>query len=178
MLGKPTQGSMIALKRVTRYLKGTRDFVNRLELNSEIDKCVLKLDGYSDSDWAGSTERKSHSSGVLFVDGAPLYSFSRRQSVIATSSGTAEFYAACATAEGMLLARDVLMFFGYRVEASLHVNSAVGSVDVRVSEKSNRWKCERCGYNKSSRQRQSHSRRSSHMTTVLTLVQRRSPQPH
>ena len=36
----------------------------------------------------------------------------------------AEFYAACATAEEMLLARDVLMFFGYRVEASLHMDSA------------------------------------------------------
>ena len=38
MLGKPTQGSMIALKRVTRYLKGTGDFVNKLELENEVDK--------------------------------------------------------------------------------------------------------------------------------------------
>ena len=36
----------------------------------------------------------------------------------------AEFYAGCATAEEMLLARDVLMFFGCQVEASLHVDSA------------------------------------------------------
>ena len=180
MLGKPTQGSMIALKRVTRYLKGTRDFVNRLELNSEIDKCVLKLDGYSDSDWAGSTERKSHSSGVLFVDGAPLYSLSRRQSVIATSSGTAEFYSGCATAEGMLLAQDVLMFFNYRVEASLHVDSAAARGICRREGvgKDKSWKSAHCGYNRSSKQRHSHSRRSSHMTTALTLVQRRSPQPH
>ena len=82
------------------------------------------LDGFSDSDWAGSTDGKSQSSGVLFVDGAPLHSFSRRQSVIATSSGMAEFYAGCATAEEMLLARDVLMFFGCQVEASLHMDSA------------------------------------------------------
>ena len=115
MLGKPTQGSMIALKRVTRYLKGTRDFVNKLELDNEVDKHGVRLDGYSDSDWAGSTDRKSQSSGVLFVEGAPLFSFSRRQSVTATSSGMAEFYAGCATAEEMLLPRDVLMFFGCRV---------------------------------------------------------------
>ena len=124
MLGEPTQGSMIALKRVTRYLKGTRDFVNKLALDNEVEKHVVRLDVYSDSDWAGSTDRKSHSSGVLFIDGAPLSSFSRRQSVIATRSGMAEFYAACATAEEMLLARDVLMFFGSRVEASLHMDSA------------------------------------------------------
>ena len=36
----------------------------------------------------------------------------------------AEFYAGCATAEEMLLARDVLMFFGCQGEASLHVDSA------------------------------------------------------
>ena len=124
MLGKPTQGSMIALKRVTHSLKGTRHFVNKLELGGDVDKHVARLDGFSDSDWAGSTDRKSQSSGALFVDGAPLYSSSRRQSLIATSSGMAEFYAGCATAEEMFLARDVLMFFGCRVEASLHVDSA------------------------------------------------------
>ena len=37
MLGKPTQGSMIALKRVTRYLNRTRDFVKKLELDSDVD---------------------------------------------------------------------------------------------------------------------------------------------
>ena len=98
MLGKPTQGSMIALKR---YLKTTRDFVNKLTLNHEVDN-VVRLEGYSDSDWASSTDRKSQSSGVLFFDGSPLYSSSRRQSVIATSSRVTEFYAGFATAEEML----------------------------------------------------------------------------
>ena len=44
--------------------------------------------------------------------------------MIATSSGMAEFYAGCATAEEMLLARDVPVFFGCQVEASLHMDSA------------------------------------------------------
>ena len=39
----------------------------------------------------------------------------------------AEFFAGCATAEEMLLARDVLMFFGCRVEASLLMDSAAAS---------------------------------------------------
>ena len=63
MLGKRTQGSMIALKRVTRYLKGTRDFVNKLDLDGDVDKQVARLDGFSDSDFAGSTDRESQSSG-------------------------------------------------------------------------------------------------------------------
>ena len=36
----------------------------------------------------------------------------------------ADFLAGCTTAEEMLLARDVLMFFGCRVQASLHMDSA------------------------------------------------------
>ena len=71
MLGKPIHGSMIALKRVTRNLKETRHFVNKLELDTDVDKHVTRLDGFPDSDWAGSTNRKSQSSGALFVDGAP-----------------------------------------------------------------------------------------------------------
>ena len=44
----------------------------------------------------------------------------------------AEFCAGCATAEEMLLARDVLMFFGCRVEASLHMDSAVKARDLQT----------------------------------------------
>ena len=63
---------MIALKRVTRYLKGTRHFVNKLELDGDFKKHVARLEGISDIEWAGSTDRKSQSSGALFVDGASL----------------------------------------------------------------------------------------------------------
>ena len=72
MVGKPTACSMIALKRVARYLKGTRELVNKLELDQEVDKHVVKLDGFSDIEWAGSTDPKSQPSGVLFIDGAPF----------------------------------------------------------------------------------------------------------
>ena len=70
--------------------------------------------------------------------------------MIATNFGMAEFYASCATAEEVLLARDVLMFFGCRVEASLHMDSAAARGIFRREGvgKSKRWKCERCGYSK------------------------------
>ena len=48
-------------------LEGNERFVNKLEL----DKTCGETRWYSDRDWAGSTDRKSQSSGVLFVDGAP-----------------------------------------------------------------------------------------------------------
>ena len=50
---------------MTRYLKGTRDFVNKLELDNEVDTHVVRLDGFSDSDWAGSMDWKSQSSGAV-----------------------------------------------------------------------------------------------------------------
>ena len=72
---------MIALKRVTHYLKGTRHFVNKLELVTDVDKHVTRLDGFSDSDWAGSTDWKLQSSGALFVDGAPQSTLSVEDSL-------------------------------------------------------------------------------------------------
>ena len=43
----------------------------------------------------------------------------------------AEFHAGCATAEEMLSARDVLMFFGCQVEAALHMDSGGGARDLQ-----------------------------------------------
>ena len=62
----------------------------------------------------------------------------------------AEFYAGCATAEEILLARDAPMFFCCLVAASLRMDSAAagGSADALASSKSNRCEYERCGYNR------------------------------
>ena len=58
--------------------------------------------GYSDSDWGDAESRTSQSSGKIFADGVPLNSFLRRQSVIAISSGTAEFHGAAAVLEPLM----------------------------------------------------------------------------
>ena len=73
----------------------------------------------------------------------------------------AEFFAGCATAEEMLLARDVLMFFGCQIEESLHMDTVLqrsGSADAKALGKLNRWRCERCCYNRWSKRKHSHSR--------------------
>ena len=106
-------------------LKGTRHFVNELKLDIDVDKLVTRLDGFSDSDWTGS-----QSSGALFVDGAAIRFFSRRQFLRATSSGMAEFCVGFETSVEMFLARDVLMFFRCREEASFHME---GSTNVVVT---------------------------------------------
>ena len=67
----------------------------------------------TDSDWATDVAtRKSRSAVHIYVGDSLLYSFTRRQSVIAQSSGEAELYATAAgVSEGILL-RKVLGFFG------------------------------------------------------------------
>jgi hypothetical protein len=54
---EPRHVHLIATKHVMRYLKGTIDYGLRYILDREI-----RLQGYTDSDWAGSvTDRKSTS---------------------------------------------------------------------------------------------------------------------
>lgn len=55
-------------------------------------QCVLK--SFSDANWAENTvDRKSNSGMISFVYGATVSWSSRKQSVVATSSTEAEFYA-------------------------------------------------------------------------------------
>ena len=96
---EPTEAGMCALKRVVRYLLGTKNAAIRFEIRGRSDRAVIA--GWADSDWASDVlTRRSQSSGHIEIDGCPVSGFSSRQSVVATSSGVAEFYALCAVARG------------------------------------------------------------------------------
>lgn len=90
-MNRPTKADLNAAKHVLRYLKGTMN--KCLKFTRSQDE--LKLIGYSDSDWAGSNDRKS-TSGYAFTlnsDG-PLISYkSKKQNVVALSSCEAEYVA-------------------------------------------------------------------------------------
>ena len=86
---------------------------------------VIELKGFSDSDWAGDPHsRKSQSSVHVEADGAPVYSFSRRQAIVATSSGVAEFYAAAAVAEDVFHLKQIFEFFDFVVHAFVSLDSS------------------------------------------------------
>ena len=62
----------------------------------------MNLDVCVDSDWAGSTDRKSTSGGMVCVDEAAIKHWSRTQKARALSSGEAEYYAiVTGSAEGL-----------------------------------------------------------------------------
>ena len=126
-MATPTERAMEGAKHVVRYLLGTRDlklFFPRDRRDAD-DVFVM-----IDSDWAkDNVSRKSRSAGHIYVGGCLLYSFTRRQSVIALSSGEAEMYAsASGVSEGVLL-RKVLaflgMFLGLRTVSDSSANHAM-----------------------------------------------------
>ena len=57
---------MIAPETCDALLEGNERLGQQARVDNEVYKHVARLDGYSDSDWAGSTDRMSQSSGVLF----------------------------------------------------------------------------------------------------------------
>ena len=95
-LAAPTKQAERAAKRVLRYLAGTRD--KKMLLAPQMSASgVLSVDVYTDSDWGGGAGRRSTSGGAVMLGGAVLACWSRTQSVVAQSSGEAE-YVALATA--------------------------------------------------------------------------------
>ena len=87
---EPRQIHWIAAKHVLGYLCGTVGYGLRYD-----SECDLKLQGFTDSDWAVcSTDRKS-TSGCCFSLGSTVISWcSRKQDSVALSTAEAEYMAA------------------------------------------------------------------------------------
>lgn len=87
----PLKSHWKAVKRVLRYVKGTRSrgIVFRPTEN-------LTLTGYADSDWAGCADSLKSTEGYIFLlSGGAIAWRSKKQSVFATSSCEAEYIATC-----------------------------------------------------------------------------------
>jgi hypothetical protein len=85
----------------------------------------IQLDLYSDTNFApDDPTRRAMTCGITFVDGAPYSAFARRQGVVSTSSGTAEFYGASAVAMDGKVVWGLFQWLGYEVECSLYTDSS------------------------------------------------------
>ena len=88
-MATPTNGDWSKVKRLGRYLKGKPRVVVKFPYQ-EWDKVVRV---YTDTDFAGcKTTRKSTSGGMVFLGKHWVKGWSVMQSVIALSSGEAEYY--------------------------------------------------------------------------------------
>lgn len=83
-----TEASVMALKRLGRYLQGCPRLLFQYPYQT-----ADKVDAHSDTDWAGCPKtRKSTNGGCLLVGSHLMKSWSSTQAVISLSSGEAEFY--------------------------------------------------------------------------------------
>ena len=84
----PGRAHWDALKRVLRYLKGTRELWLVYGDNHD------GLRGFSDADWGSSTEHRHSISGYVFtLDGGAVSWSLKKQNVVALSSTEAEYIA-------------------------------------------------------------------------------------
>lgn len=90
-------------KRVLRYIRGTTDF------GIWYNKGDGKIEGFVDSDWAGSVDDSKSTSGYVFSLGSGVFSWnSKKQDVVAQSSAEAEYIAAAAASNQAIWIKKVL----------------------------------------------------------------------
>ena len=88
----PSEPDEQRLRRIFRYLHGTRDLCQFLEPRGVQEEYRIKT--FVDSDWAGDrVSRKSTSGGAVLVNQAMVLSYSRTQQTIAQSAAEAELNA-------------------------------------------------------------------------------------
>lgn len=84
----PSKSHMEAVIRILRYLKSSPGKGLMFSKNNR----QLKVDGYTDADWAGNiTDIKSTSGYFTFIRGNLVTWRSKKQKVVALSSAEAEF---------------------------------------------------------------------------------------
>ncbi|XP_044749840.1 uncharacterized mitochondrial protein AtMg00810-like [Coccinella septempunctata] len=90
-MGKPTNMDVTNMKRVIRYLKGTK--ARGIEFHGNCEE--NEISAFSDSDFAADSEtRKSTTGYVIIFCGGPIAWSSRGQPIMSLSSTEAEYIAA------------------------------------------------------------------------------------
>ena len=112
-LSNPGLNHWKAVKKVMRYLQGTKDYMLTYKRSDQ-----LKVTGYSDSDFAGFPDDRKSTSGFIFMMAGGAVSWkSVKQTLTATSTMEVE-YVACyeATCQAMWLKQ---LIFGFHIVESI-----------------------------------------------------------
>ncbi len=101
---QPTEAHLTAVKRVLRYLSGTRDFALKYQKSKEPPI------GYADADWAGDHDDRHSTSGNVFIFGGGAISWlSKKQAVVALSTSEAEYIALSSAAQEAVWLQKLLL---------------------------------------------------------------------
>ena len=126
-MSSPTSKQLRHVKYLAEYLYHTRDYSLILRWShpgrsfldetprlkprlddEEFGPRFRLLEAVSDADWAGSYDRKSVTSGHIFLDGNLMYSYSRRQASISLSSCESELIASTSAIAEALFLKNIL----------------------------------------------------------------------
>ncbi|CAE7207180.1 RE2 [Symbiodinium natans] len=129
-MSKPLEIHWLRLKRVGKYI--AKYPVEKWHF--ELQEAPAQLESFSDSDWATDRRTRRSMSSTYQRFGKHLLDTScGRQSLVALSSGEAEFYAMVKTAAEGKLTTEILRHFGWKVEHRvLSDSSAARSMAQRV----------------------------------------------
>jgi len=106
----PKPAHWTAVKRIFRYLKGTRNYAltyggDDIELNQD-------LNIFCDADWASSHDRKSTSGYVITIAGGAVAWSSKKQTTVALSTPEAKYVTATHVVKQVLWHRSLLTELG------------------------------------------------------------------
>lgn len=97
-ISNPNDNDWTEVKRVLKYLKGTKNLKLCVGTKSNIE-----LKGFADADWAGDTNDRKSTSGFIFKLGDAVISYaSRKQTNVTLSSTEAEFVALAEASQELL----------------------------------------------------------------------------
>ena len=120
----PTLRHLEMLKRAARYLK----YAPRAVQLFPWQRLIKDLDSYCDTDHAGCVRtRKSTSGGVLMLGKCMNKSYCRGQSVIALSSGEAEYYGLVSVISESLGFKSMAADFNVKVSIVVHMDATAGA---------------------------------------------------
>ena len=109
----PRDNDMNEVKRVIKYLKGTRNL--KLMLNDVGG--TEKLEVYSDANWAEDTDdRKSNTGYFVGLNGGTVSWCCRKQDLVAMSSAESEYIALAETCKEVLWLKEVVKGFDVKTE--------------------------------------------------------------
>ena len=119
-MSSPKQQSLAKLKRLVRYLKRQRLWVQIFGYGRSVEEVTT----FTESDLEGCKEtRKSSSAGVIMLGDQALKAYTREQKIIARSSAEAEL---CAAGLGAFESKGIVSFLkdlGYEMKPVLAIDA-------------------------------------------------------
>jgi hypothetical protein len=104
---KPTRTDLNEVRRIIRYLKGTKNLVLLLSRTEGQPDLI----SYSDANWAEEPTRRSNSGYICSVNGGAISWSCRRQDIVTLSSTEAEYVALSETCKEIIWLERLLEFF-------------------------------------------------------------------